>query len=187
MAESKWSEGKFSEDLKSEKSIDNREDDESSRGWDNIEFSEIEIGEKIGGGGVGVIYNGWYRGEAVALKTLFDTRIGEDLKREYMDELLVMSKLKHSNIVTFLGACMKPPNLCFVMEKCDCSLYQLLYGQERENFSSKECIAMATDIAYAMEYLHAQSPVIIHRDLKSHNVLRAANGSLKVNLLLEMY
>ena len=65
---------------------------------------------------MGVIYKGWLKGEAVALKTLFDPRVDEKLKKEYMDELLVMSKLSHSNVVKFLGACMIPPNLCFVME-----------------------------------------------------------------------
>ena len=155
----------------------NRE--EKVGGWEHINFDEIDLGDRIGGGGVGIVYNGWFRGRPVALKTLFDNRLGEDLKREYMDELLVMSKVKHSNIVHFLGACMTPPNLCFVMEMCECSLYQLLHV-DRVNFSSKECVVMATDIASAMEYLHAQVPSIIHRDLKSHNVLRASNGSLKI-------
>lgn len=153
--------------------------EEKSGGWEHINFNEIELGERIGGGGVGIIYSGWFRGQAVAMKTLFDNRIGEDLKREYMDELLVMSKVKHSNIVEFLGACMTPPNLCFVMEMCECSLYTLLHV-DRVNFSLKDSITMATDVASAMEYLHAQKPTIIHRDLKSHNVLRASNGSLKV-------
>ena len=99
-------------------------DGEGEGGWMHIDFErEIQLGDLIGGGGVGMIYKGWYKDEQVALKTLFDSRIGEDLKREYMDELLVMSKVKHSNIVKFLGACMKPPNLCFVMEMCECSLY----------------------------------------------------------------
>ena len=154
-------------------------EEEKGGGWEHINFNEIEIGDRIGGGGVGVIYNGWFRGQSVALKTLFDNRIGEDLKREYMDELLVMSKVKHSNIVQFLGACMTPPNLCFVMEMCDCSLYNLLH-EDRVNFTMQENVTMATDIASAMEYLHALKPAIIHRDLKSHNVLRASNGSLKV-------
>ena len=88
-----------------------------STGWQHIDFDkDIELGDMIGGGGVGVIYKGWLKGEEVALKTLFDPRVDERLKKEYLDELLVMSKVKHSNIVTFLGACMTPPNLCFVME-----------------------------------------------------------------------
>jgi hypothetical protein len=96
-------------------------------GWANVDFADIELGERIGGGGVGIIYKGWFKDQPVALKTLFDARIGADLKQEYMDELLVMSKVEHSNIVKFLGACMKPPNLCFIMELCDTSLFNLLH------------------------------------------------------------
>jgi len=39
----------------------------------------------------------------------------------------VMSKVKHSNIVTFLGACMIPPNLCFIMELCESSLFDIIH------------------------------------------------------------
>lgn len=95
--------------------------------WANVNFREIEMGERLGGGGVGIIYRGRWKGQDVALKTLFDSRISADLKKEYMDELLVMSKLNHSNIVKFLGACMTPPNLCFIMELCDCSLFQIMH------------------------------------------------------------
>lgn len=95
--------------------------------WANVPFSEIELGERISGGGVGIIYKGWWKDQPVALKTLFDARISADLKKDYMNELLVMSKLNHSNIVRFLGACMTPPNLCFIMELCDTSLFQLIH------------------------------------------------------------
>lgn len=176
--------------------------DAGLQGWANLNFNEVEMGERIGGGGVGIIYKGWYRDEPVALKTLFDARISQDLKQEYMDELLVMSKVQHSNIVKFMGACMTPPNLCFLMELCDGSLFNMMHVQKHQ-FSMLEkiqllvnfyyssssmlfplsfyCVYMIQiDVGSAMEYLHSINPAIIHRDLKSHNILRASNGAFKV-------
>jgi serine/threonine protein kinase len=147
--------------------------------WANVSFDELEVGERIGGGGVGIVYQGYWKGKAVALKTLFDARISTELKQEYMDELLVMSRVSHSNIVRFLGACMTPPNLCFIMELCDCSLFHMLHV-ERLRLSMEESYQASIDIASAVEYLHSLSPAIIHRDLKSHNVLRSSNGSYKL-------
>jgi len=153
---------------------------EVTSSWAHIDFeTEIEVGERIGGGGVGVIYSGWYKDQPVALKTLFDSRVSEELKKEYMDELLVMSKVQHRNIVSFLGASMTPPNLCFVMEKCECSLFQLLHV-DRVAISERDVVRLAVDVASGMEYLHSLKPAIIHRDLKSHNILRALDGSLKI-------
>lgn len=146
-------------------------DDRSAPAWANVSFGEIDLGERIGGGGVGIIYRGFWKNQPVALKTLFDTRISADLKKEYMDELLVMSRVKHSNIVRFLGACMTPPNLCFIMELCETSLFHILHV-DRIRMSTHEMYGAAIDVASAMEYLHSLSPAIIHRDLKSHNVLK---------------
>lgn len=117
----------------------------SGGGWKQIEFKEVEIGERIGGGGIGIIYDGYYKGENVALKTLFDPRVSEELKKEYMDELLIMSRVSHSNIVKFLGACMTPPNLFFVMERCNGSLYTMLH-EDNERLSERDCIRMAVRI-----------------------------------------
>lgn len=117
-------------------------------GWNHLDFErDIEIGDRIGGGGVGVIYKGWFHDEPVALKTLFDPRVDDKLKKEYMDELLVMSKVKHSNIVSFLGACMVPPNLCFVMELCDNSLYHLIHV-DRVQYSEADYVRFAVRLLY---------------------------------------
>jgi serine/threonine protein kinase len=148
-------------------------------GWNHIDFEDIEVGDKVGGGGVGMIYRGWFKNEPVALKSLFESRMDEETKKEFMDELLVMSKLNHSNIVQLKGACLTPPNLCYVMELCSSSLYNMLHV-ERENFNEHFLVSMATDVASAMEYLHAQQPVIIHRDIKSHNVLHSSSGAFKL-------
>lgn len=96
-----------------------------------------------------------------------------------MDELLIMSKLKHSNIVEFIGACMTPPNLCYVMELCDSSLFQLLHV-DKVQLSDYDIIQIAIDIGSALEYLHSLRPAIIHRDIKSLNILKSPNGSYKV-------
>eukprot|EP01031_Cornospumella_fuschlensis_P036760 gene36760-44592_t len=147
--------------------------------WANVSFGEVTLGERIGGGGVGIIYKGYWKKQPVALKTLFDARISNDLKQEYMDELLVMSRVSHSNIVKFLGACMTPPNLCFIMELCQTSLFTMLHV-DRVRFSIEEIYAAAIDVACAMEYLHSLSPAIIHRDLKSHNILKSYEGNYKL-------
>ena len=55
-------------------------------------WEDLEIADKIGGGGVGIIYNGWFGEQPVAIKTLMDSRVDEALKQEYLDELLIMSK-----------------------------------------------------------------------------------------------
>lgn len=168
------SEGKYDSKTDSKTS-----DCDEGEGWLHLEFADIEIGDKIGGGGVGIIYNGWFREEPVAVKTLMDTRLDDALKQEYLDELLIMSRLRHSNIVSFIGACMTPPNLCFVMELCETSLFSLLH-KDRVDFTPYEACQIGLDVASAMEYLHAQRPPICHRDLKSHNVLRAYNGAYKI-------
>jgi serine/threonine protein kinase len=86
--------------------------------WERINFDEIELGEVIGGGGVGLVYSGRLRGKPVALKTLFDSRVSDELRQEYLDELFVLSRVRHSNIVPFLGASLLPPHIFFVMELC---------------------------------------------------------------------
>jgi len=81
---------------------------------------------------------GIWRGEKVALKTLFDPKVNDELKQEFMDELHIMSRVSHSNVVAFYGAALKPPSLCFVMELCKCSLFDLLHNSRTDAFTTHE-------------------------------------------------
>ncbi|CAK4261392.1 unnamed protein product [Aphanomyces euteiches] len=132
------------------------------RSWKSIRFQELTVGDKIGGGGVGIVYRGKYLSKPVALKTLFDPRVDDSLKQEFMDELHVMSKLNHPNVVAFIGACLEAPNLCFVMELCTMSMYELLHTTN-DPISVASLVTMATQVVSAMRYLHGLSPAIVHR------------------------
>ncbi|CAK4626309.1 unnamed protein product [Aphanomyces euteiches] len=149
------------------------------RSWKSIRFQELTVGDKIGGGGVGIVYRGKYLSKPVALKTLFDPRVDDALKQEFMDELHVMSKLNHPNVVAFIGACLEAPNLCFVMELCTMSMYELLHTTN-DPISVASLVTMATQVVSAMRYLHGLSPAIVHRDLKSQNVLVDTRGDVKL-------
>jgi hypothetical protein len=155
------------------------EEEDGERDWEEISFTEFEFGRQIGGGGVGIVYDGWWGDKPVALKTLFDPRVDEALKEEFMDELIVMSKLNDHNIVELFGACIKPPNLVICMELCSCSLFDLLHKQHT-NYPDMQRVSMAMDVAAGMDYLHKLKPAIIHRDLKSANVLVSDSGVLKL-------
>jgi serine/threonine protein kinase len=84
--------------------------------------------------------------------------------------------LNHPNIVRFVGACEEP--LCLVTEWIPLgSLHDLLIDQSVK-ISIKDALKMALDTAYGMKYLHDKN--LIHRDLKSHNLLVDEEWRIKV-------
>uniref|UniRef100_A0A7S1CNY2 Protein kinase domain-containing protein n=1 Tax=Bicosoecida sp. CB-2014 TaxID=1486930 RepID=A0A7S1CNY2_9STRA len=139
-------------------------------GWVDIDYSELSLGRKIGGGGFAIVHEARWRGQKIAVKTMFDPKVDDQTKREYMNELHHMRHLDHPNIVKFLGACATPPKMCIAMELCNFSLFHLLHNT-RTPLSKEVLVRMATDTASAMAYMHAQKPVVVHRDLKTHNLL----------------
>ncbi|KXZ51356.1 hypothetical protein GPECTOR_13g844 [Gonium pectorale] len=83
-------------------------------------------------------------------------------------EVTVLSRCHHPNIVTLLAACLTPPRLCLVMERCETSLDKLLYGRPGQLLPMEQVLSLALDVARGLEYLH---PTVVHRDLKPANVL----------------
>uniref|UniRef100_A0A166HYD7 Protein kinase domain-containing protein n=1 Tax=Daucus carota subsp. sativus TaxID=79200 RepID=A0A166HYD7_DAUCS len=82
-------------------------------------------------------------------------------------------KVRHKNVVQFIGACTKPPSLCIVTEyMCGGSVYDYLHKQ-RGTFKLPSLLKVAIDISKGMNYLHQNN--IIHRDLKAANLLMDEN------------
>jgi serine/threonine protein kinase len=142
-----------------------------------IPLRSVKLGALLGRGAFGAVYIGAWNKRAVAVKKMHAGSAGirtSDLK-SFAREVTVLSTLKHPKIVRLYGACLKPPQLCIVEELVDGgSLHALLHVTKRE-MTLEDVLRVALDVGQAMEYLHAKR--IVHRDLKSHNVLLYAHGA----------
>lgn len=93
-----------------------------------------------------------------------------------------MKRLRHPNIVLLMGAVIQPPKLSIVTEYLSRgSLYEFLQMPGvGSSISEKRRLSMAYDVASGMNYLHQMKPPIVHRDLKSPNLLVDDSYTVKV-------
>ena len=136
-----------------------------------IPFDQLQYDRKLSEGGYGIVYRGRWKYTTVAIKEIKKEIIEQDKLEEFRNECAVMEVIRHPNIVLFLGACTKAPNLCIVLEYCSRgSLWSLLHdGHIKMSWEYRKKFAL--DIAKGVYYLHTNKQPILHRDLKSLNVL----------------
>ncbi|KAE8010692.1 hypothetical protein FH972_007037 [Carpinus fangiana] len=140
--------------------------------WE-IDTRQLTIGEKVGSGSFGDLYKGTYFCQEVAIKFLKPERVNKEMLKEFSQEVYIMRKVRHKNVVQFIGACTLPPNLCIVTEFMSRgSIYDFLHKQ-RSLFKLPSLLKVAIDISKGMNYLHQNN--IIHRDLKTANLLMDEN------------
>jgi len=91
-----------------------------------------------------------------------------------------MSELRHPNVLQFLGTASNPPEIVIIMEfMARGSLYRIIHDKTVD-LPWPRIRNMALDVARGMNYLHCSDPIIIHRDLKSHNLLVDEHFKVKV-------
>ncbi|KAG5381792.1 hypothetical protein IGI04_033262 [Brassica rapa subsp. trilocularis] len=145
-----------------------------------ILWEDLTIGEQIGQGSCGTVYHGLWFGSDVAVKVFSKQEYSEEIITSFRQEVSLMKRLRHPNVLLFMGAVTSPQRLCIVTEFLPRgSLFRLLQ-RNTSKLDWRRRIHMASDIARGMNYLHHCSPPIIHRDLKSSNLLVDRNWTVKV-------
>lgn len=148
------------------------------------DMSCLFLGQKFASGNHTRLYQGIYKDQDVAVKLLRldcceDATIAAKLERQFMQEVHCLSQLHHPSIVKFMAASWKPPVCCLIMEYVPGgSLRAFLHRNESGSLPMKTVLSMALDVAMGMEYLHSQG--VVHRDLKSENLVLTEDLHLKL-------
>ena len=99
----------------------------------------------------------------------------------FREEAALLAELRHPNVVLFIGACVRSPNVCIVTEWIrKGSLRDVLAdGSAKLPWSTR--LGVVKGIALGLAYRHSQEPApILHRDLKSSNVLIDESWNAKI-------
>uniref|UniRef100_A0A8D0EAZ9 Mitogen-activated protein kinase kinase kinase n=1 Tax=Salvator merianae TaxID=96440 RepID=A0A8D0EAZ9_SALMN len=136
--------------------------------WE-VPFEEISELQWLGSGAQGAVFLGKFRSEEVAIKKV---------REQSETDIKHLRKLKHPNIIAFKGVCTQAPCYCIIMEYCaHGQLYEVLRAGRK--ITPRLLVDWSTGIASGMNYLHLHK--IIHRDLKSPNVLVTHNDTVKIS------
>ncbi|KAJ8576231.1 hypothetical protein ON010_g2988 [Phytophthora cinnamomi] len=151
-----------------------------------IPRDKVVIKEIISRGSFGEVYVGVYNEKKVAVKVLLPSMQGNIRHvNDFLAEAKMTATMDHPHIVTFLGVAWESlSDICVVLEYMEGGeLRSLLDKYEKESYPvgfNRLKATMALEVCHALTYLHSLSPSVIHRDLKSRNIL--LSGDMKAKL-----
>ncbi|XP_047045454.1 putative leucine-rich repeat receptor-like protein kinase At2g19210 [Lolium rigidum] len=137
----------------------------------------------IGRGGFGNVYDGFLEdGTQVAVKLRSES--SQQGVQEFLTEAQTLAKIHHKNLVSLIGYCKDKEYLALVYEyMSEGSLHEHLRGREHNTRSLtwRQRLHIAMESAKGLEYLHKGcNPPLIHRDVKTANILLNANLDAKI-------
>jgi serine/threonine protein kinase len=136
-----------------------------------IPAQDIQIKDPLGTGSSSTVYRGIYKRTEVAVKVMRALIVPSSSNKEFEREVSAMVQLRHPNIVLFMGLSVDR-DMAIISEFCSGgSLFKLLHQRKDVEVTWSQRLKILKDVARGMLYLHEMSPPLIHRDLKSLNIL----------------
>lgn len=145
-------------------------------GCTEIASSDLQRHMQLASGSFGEVWLGLWRSQQrrVAIKLLKVQDLSAEVLESFKSELAFMHRLRSKFVVTLLGACFEPGNLCMVCELAENgSVFDVLHSKMPLSFALR--LRMAFEAACGLSYLHQLNPPIFHRDIKSLNFLATAD------------
>jgi hypothetical protein len=149
-----------------------------------VNVDDIQDLERIGHGAHGVVWRVMYRGATVlASKRIQTDQISPKRTQDFIDEIALISRLQHPNIVKFVGVgWTMESDLQVLLEFMDGGdLRGYLLKTETPRTWTMQKLSIAHDVAQALSFVHSFQPPLLHRDLKSQNVMLIAGGAQDIN------
>ena len=142
-----------------------------------IDFHEIQISDEIiGKGAFGEVRVAKWRNIPVACKSNYEKTTEDEDADELLLEVHILSKLRHPNLVMFLGYSVDYDRhkSYLLTELMPCSLYDVLENRKL-SLELPDVIDLSLGISNGLDYLHQHNPAIIHRDISAKNILLTGN------------
>jgi len=145
---------------------------------------QVQLGARIGEGGFGVVFKCKYKEASCVAKQIAPAKLAPKDLPLLQNEMCLWAQLDHRNCVKFFGVAFEPTDFYYLL--CEFMTGGSLFDRHVKNRAKSkrappripELLPEMRQVADAMEHLHSKH--IVHRDLKSANVLIAADGRLCV-------
>ena len=150
-----------------------------------LDLSTIQMGEMVGQGGFSIVYLCRLVDGRNAVAKVIKGGLSPSDTLLLRNEIAIWSRLSHPNLLSFIGTALGTDTCAIICEYCSGGS---LYERHRQNLQLGKpplgrdaLVGQLVQVARGMEYLHSLRPhPVLHRDLKSHNILVAHDGRLVV-------
>jgi serine/threonine-protein kinase TNNI3K len=152
-----------------------------------IPMDALAFSYLVGRGSFGEVFKGTYDGADVAIKRLLPARRENPQHvAAFVSEIKLLASLQHDGIVRFVGAAWRAlGDVCLVTEflamgDLRAVLQSFDATQPRPRGFDADKLKIALHVARALRYMHSLAPAVIHRDLKSKNILLTPTFDAKI-------